>query len=305
MDGNLLFSASKRLITVASTITVCMGLVAAPLTYGAGVWTNEPSGASVALDCSFNNSPSACGILDVYSSAVQDSDGSATVSPSGVARSTIYAGNQAGGSQLDWVSAQTYNEMYMGMMVRTNTAFEGRTTANKMFFLRGPGQNGFWGLDGNPGDPSGSIYFGHNSGTLDNSHTCSYQLGLKCFPNVNGVQLVKGVWTKVEAYVKKSTTATSTRRYRALVGQWRHGQETTPISTMPLGRPQRVGLELRRGTGRSRILIPSADWSHGTLTTCISPSLGGSNTADQPPGPPAMPNHAERNDSLGQMLSAA
>lgn len=287
MDGNLLFSASKRIITVASTITVCMGLVAAPLTYGAGVWTNEPSGASVALDCSFNGSPSACGILDVYSSAVQDSDGSATVSPSGVARSTIYAGNQAGGSQLDWVSSQTYNEMYMGMMVRTNTAFQGRTTANKMFFLRGPGQNGFWGLDGNPGDPGGSIYFGHNSGTLDNSHTCSYQLGLKCFPNVNGVQLVKGVWTKVEAYVKKSTTATSRD---GIVRWWVNGVLSgnyTNINYAQNGLNEWVWSETWDGTVTNP--IPSADWSWYIDHLHIS-IPGGSNSADQPPGPPASPS---------------
>lgn len=253
-------------------------------------WTNEPVGSTTVMDCNFSGTPGACGISDVYSSAVQDSDGSATVSPSGVARSTIYAGNQAGGSQLDWVSPQTYNEMYMGMMVRTNTAFQGRTTANKMFFLRGPGQNGFWGLDGNPGDPSGSIYFGHNSGTLDNSHTCSYQLGLKCFPNVNGVQLVKGVWTKVEAYVKKSTTATSRD---GIVRWWVNGVLSgnyTNINYAQNGLNEWVWSETWDGTVTNP--IPSVDWSwyidhlHISIPNC--PGTCGTVSIDNPPGAPGV-----------------
>lgn len=254
--------------------------------YSAGVWTNEPTGAVVILDCPFSSPPSSCGVLDAYSSAILDADGTAPVSPSGVVRSTIYRGNQSGGAQLNWVSSQIHNEMFMGIIVRTNKEFEGRTTANKMFFLRGPGQNGFWGLDGPPGSPSGSIYFGHNSGSLDNSHTCAHDLGLKCFPNVNPVQLIKGNWTKVEAYVKKSTTATSRD---GIVRWWVNGilsGNYTNINYGQSGLNEWVWSETWDGTVTNP--TPSVDWSWYIDQLHIS-IPGGSNSADQPPGPPASP----------------
>ena len=154
MDGNSTSRASKRLAAIVAVLTFCAGFVSAQQSHDAGVWTNEPAGAAVVLDCSFSSTPSACGILDVYSSAVRDSDGSAPVSPSGVVRSTIYPGNQSGGAQLNWTASQVSNEMYVGKMWRTNSAFEGRTTANKTFFVRGPGVNGFFGLGGSPGSTS-------------------------------------------------------------------------------------------------------------------------------------------------------
>lgn len=223
-------------------------------------WTNEPVGATTVLDCNFSGTPGACGIEDVYSSSVQDSDSSAPVSPSGVMRSTIYPGNQAGGSQLNWVASQVSNEMYVGLMWRTNSAFEGRTTANKTFFVRGPGMNGFFGLGGPPNSTSWPIYFGHNTASLDNSHTCAFDLGLVCNPNVGNVQAVRGQWTKLEAYFKKSTTATSRD---GIVRWWVNGVMVgnyTNMNYAPNGLNEWVWSETWDGTVTNP--VPSVAWSH-------------------------------------------
>ncbi len=65
MDGNATLHASKRLAVFMSTLALCAGLVSTQESQAAGVWTNEPSGANVVLDCAFSSSPSACGIFDV------------------------------------------------------------------------------------------------------------------------------------------------------------------------------------------------------------------------------------------------
>ncbi len=286
MDGNATLHASKRLAVFVSALAFCAGLVSTQESQAAGVWTNEPSGAAVVLDCAFSSSPSACGILDVYSSAVLDSDGSAPVSPSGVIRSTIYPGNQSGGAQLNWTTSQIVNEMYVGKMWRTNSAFEGRTTANKTFFVRGPGVNGFFGLGGSPGSASWPIYFGHNTASLDNSHTCAFDLGLVCNPNVGNVQAVRGQWTKLETYFKKSTTATSRD---GIVRWWVNGVMVgnyTNMNYAPNGLNEWVWSETWDGT--VTYPVPSTQWSHYIDHLHIS-IPGGSNTADQPPGPPATP----------------
>ena len=123
-------------------------------------WTNEPAGSVQVLDCNFSSTPGACGILDTYSSSFQDSDASATVSPSGVRRSTIFQGNTSGGMQLDWYNSSQTNEMFLGLMWRTNPAFRGRPQNDKMFFMRGPGSNGYFGLYTCPGSSTRQIGWG-------------------------------------------------------------------------------------------------------------------------------------------------
>ena len=90
MDGNSTSQASKRLATFVAVLTLCAGLVGAQPSHAAGVWTNEPAGANVVLDCPFN-SVGGCGILDVYSSSTIASDSSAPISPNSVVKSTMYA----------------------------------------------------------------------------------------------------------------------------------------------------------------------------------------------------------------------
>lgn len=173
-------------------------------------WTNEPAGSVVVVDCNFSSAPSACGLLDVYGTSFRDSDGSAPTSPPGVFRSTLSANTINGGSQIEWNAGTTYNEIYIGKQLRTNAAFQGWVCcANKMFFPRGPGTNGFFGMAmSSPTASSGNLYFGPNTGGLDNSHTCGGS-GFTCSPNINSISFAKGSWTLIEAYLRKSTTGTS------------------------------------------------------------------------------------------------
>ena len=179
-------------------------------------WTNEPVGSTQLLNCAFSSAPASCGILDAYSSAVAGTDGTAPISPSGVIVSTLPAFSYTGGMQLNYVfpGGRLVREMFVGMEVRTNAGFQGRTVGNKMFFMRGPGNppyNGVFNMYGPQGGPW-YLYFGHNTGGgLDNSQACTADLGLVCPPNVNfaAAEMHTGPWMKVEAYIKCSTTRTS------------------------------------------------------------------------------------------------
>ncbi|MCS6288450.1 MAG: hypothetical protein H8K10_05660 [Nitrospira sp.] len=283
MDGNSTSQPSQRLATIVAVLTFCAGFVGAQEGHAAGVWTNEPAGASVVLDCPFN-SVSGCGILDVYSSAELTSDSNAPISPSGVVKSTLYAGNSAGGMQLNYVTPQVHNEMYVGLMWRTNPQFLGRPANNKTFFVRGPQNNGVFYMVGTPGGPF-RLVFSHNSGALDNSHTCGADLGLGCEPNVGSGAVPTGVWTKLEAYFKKSTTATSRD---GIVRWWINGVPAGNYTNMNYaqnGLNEWVWSETWDGTVNP---LPTVDWNHYIDHLHIS-IPGGSSSTDQPPGPPAMP----------------
>lgn len=286
MDGNSRFHASKRLAATVAILTIGFGLATPPQSYGAGVWTNEPAGASVVLDCPFNGPPSSCGVLDAYSSSQITSDSSAPISPSSAVQSTFYAGNSSGGMQLNWSAPQISNEMYVGLMWRTNPQFQGRPVGNKMFFIRGPQTNGVF-LFNNAAlnNGSGPMIWGHNSSSVDNSHVCAFDLGLICYPNVGPGVLTVGVWTKLEAYIKKSTTATSRD---GIVRWWVNGVPAgnyTNINYAPNGLNEWVWSETWDGTVNP---VPTVDWNHFIDHLHIS-IPGGSNSADQPPGPPASP----------------
>ena len=276
--------ASKKLTTIVSAMTLCLGVVAAPQTYGAGVWTNEPAGANVILDCPFN-SVQGCGILDAYSSSQITSDSSAPISPGSVVKSTLYAGNSAGGMQLNYVTPQVYREMYVGLMWRTNSQFQGRQVGNKTFFVRGPQNNSVF-LFNNAAlnNGSGSMIFSHNSANLNNSHTCALDMGLACYPNVGPGTLSVGTWIKLEAYIKASTTNTSRD---GIVRWWVNGVPAgnyTNMNVASLGLNEWVWSETWDGTVNP---VPSVDWSH--FIDHLHISVPGGSSTDQPPGPPQTP----------------
>lgn len=285
MDGNSRFHASKRLATIVAVLTLCSELVAATTqSHAAGVWTNEPAGASVVMDCPFN-SVAGCGILDIYSSAIPDADGSAQVSPSGLIRSTIYAGNLTGGMQIGYATPQLNREMYVGLMWRTNPQFYGRPQHDKMFFVRGPQTNGFFGMRTCPGCSQRQLGWGFNASNGDNSHTCS-DTGLWCYPNVGSPSITIGQWTKIEVYLKSSTTMTSRD---GIVRWWINGQPAgnyTNINHAPAGLSEWTWTETWDGALNP---APSVDWSHYIDHLHISIPGGGGNTSDQPPGPPTSP----------------
>ncbi|NGZ98027.1 MAG: hypothetical protein CV089_18200, partial [Nitrospira sp. WS110] len=165
------------------------------------VWTNEPVGSTTILDCPFN-SVSGCGILDAYSSSVINQDASAPISQPNTVHSKMAARATNGGMQLNYVTPQIYREMYVGLMWRTNPQFQGRPVGNKMFFVRGPQNNGVFLFNNTAlNNGSGPMIFAHNSGALNNSHACALDLGLACYPNVGPGILTVGTWTKLEAYI--------------------------------------------------------------------------------------------------------
>ena len=283
MDGNATLHASKRLAVFVFLLTIGFSLAYSHTSLAAGVWTNEPAGASVIMDCPFN-SVSGCGILDVYSSSIQDSDGSASVSPSGVVRATIYAGNLSGGMQLSYGTPQISREIYMGLIWRTNPQFYGRPQHDKMFFIKGPQTNGFFGMRTCPGCTQRQIGWGFNASNADNSHACA-DTGLWCYPNVGSPAVTIGQWAKIEVYMKSSTTLTSRD---GIVRWWINGQlagNYTNLNHAPSGLNEWTWSETWDGYLNP---APSVDWSHYLDHLHIS-IPGGSNATDQPPGPPASP----------------
>ncbi len=283
MDGNATFHASKRLATIVALLTLTFGLSSTG-SHAAGVWTNEPAGANVVLDCPFN-SVSGCGILDVYSSSTIASDSSAPISPNGVVKSTLYAGNSSGGMQIGISFPQTYREMYVGLMWRTNPQFEGRPQGNKLFFMRGSGTNGvfLFGAD-RLTNGSNSMIFNHNTGGLDNSHTCGSG-GYMCYPNAGPGTLTVGVWTKLEAYIKASTTATSRD---GIVRWWVNGVLAGNYTNMNYGWTGLNDWAWSETWDGYVNPLPSVEWNHFIDHLHVSGGGGGAST-DQPPGPPANP----------------
>ena len=290
MDGNSTSQASKRLATIVAVLTLALGL---PTTrsQAAGVWTNEPAGASVVMDCPFN-SVSGCGILDVYSSSQIISDGTAQVSASNVMKSTLYAGNSTGGMQLNYAIPKTYREMFVGLMWRTNPQFQGRSGGNKLFFMRGPDSIGVFVIQGGLSTGSGPLVWVHNSSSLNNSHVCSTDLGLLCYPNASSGLVQRGVWTKIEAYIKASTTNTSRD---GIVRWWINGVlagNYTNINYAGAGLNEWIWTETWDGCGSNLGCdlgqVNTVNWEHYVdhLRISIPNDSAG---ADNPPGPPISP----------------
>lgn len=293
------------------SILIALMILAASPSW-AQVWPNEPAGAGLIVDCPFNSKPTpthdpaGCGIGNFYNAGSIVQDATAPLSPSNVFKSAIQAGQSTGGSQLNYLTPQVYREMYVGMKWRINSQFFGRQVANKMFFVRGPQSNGFFGLMGGPGggNAAGSpffLFFGPNvtnqvgqPGALDNSHTCGGS-GFTCFPNVGSGQTVPaGNWFTIEAYLKSSTTSTSRD---GIVRWWVNGQPAGNYTNMNLsvaGLNEWVWSETWDGTVNPP---PSTEWAHYidhlrvSIPNCPAggcPFSGGGTTPPPPPPPPVI-----------------
>lgn len=248
-------------------------------------WPNTPVGATVLLDADLNKSTLASvGIFDIYNTSIAGSDATAPVSPSSTIISRMYAGNNYGGMQLNWYAPTTYTDLFVAFSWRTNAGFQLRTTANKMWFMRGPGVNGFFGITSfNAGTTNNFpvyIGFGHNTGTLDNSHAMAGDLGLIGYPNVNPVSINANTWTRIEAYIKKSTTATSRD---GIVRWWVNNTlcgNYTNINYAPAGLNEWVWSETWDGTVNNP--VPSVNWEHHLdhlfIATGGAPATGGGGT---------------------------
>ena len=254
---------------------------------------NEPTGATNLLDHAFNNFT---GLTDVYSSvsggtlSIQ-SDATGLVSPSNCMRSRLGANAPTGGCQLEFSMGGTYDDMFVGIVWRTNSQFQGRTVGNKLFLMRGPSTNGVWlfnnaSLSGG----AGQLIFAHNTGGLDNSHIFAADSGLIGYPNTDPGTLRVGQWFKLECYMKKSTTATSRD---GIVRWWINGVlvgNYTNLNVSPLRINEWVWSETWDGYVKP---LPSVDWSHYldhlyiSIPSCVS---GCTPTGGNPfPGAPSAP----------------
>lgn len=304
MDGNSTSQPSQRLATIVAVLTFCAGFVGAQEGHAAGVWTNEPAGASVLLDCPFSGN--VCQMFNVYGNQPFASDSSAPVSPTGILDEVLEAGAGEGGGQfiyeLQAALGKTAREVYVGTLWKTNPEFEGNLggIANKLLFISGAGNNNFLNWLGPRDSPKQLLWA--NQSVQNNCHVSGWAggCGADGYNADSGVFLANGSsngsvsagtgWHLIEIYQKASTTGTSRDGIikwwldRQLVGsytnvnlspggftnvQYNHTWDGYPC-TGPLGRDC------------------SRAWHHMWDHLHISVG-GGSSVSDQPPGPPASP----------------
>jgi hypothetical protein len=238
--------------------------------------------------------PTYCNIENFYQAGSIATDSGAPISPPSVYKSTLSAGQSSGGTQLNYVSANTYREMYVGLYWRTNPEFYGRQVANKLFSIRGPVSNGYFLMMGGPGGGNDAgkpsyIAFSHNSSNINNGHACGGDaIGSTCFPNVGSGQVVPaGAWFRLEACVKASTSNTSRD---GIVRWFVNGQlagSYTNLNVSSLGLNEWVWSETWDGTVNP---VPSVDWSHfiDHLRISVPPTgslCGGGGGSTSPPSP--------------------
>jgi len=153
-------------------------------------------------------------MFDVYGSTIIDSDATAPFSGPTVWKARLEALAKSGGNQLEYNSPVRYREMYFGLYWRTNPQYQGRIVGNKLFFLSSNVYNGTNGvfLFGNSRLNNGTapLLFVGNSEGIGNAHILgTNDPGAPFFPNVGNGTLQVGVWTKIEAFIRASTTRTS------------------------------------------------------------------------------------------------
>ena len=173
------------------------------------VWANAPIGGLILADqnCSNKN-----GFFDVYGTTIIDSDAAAPFSAPTVWKARLEALAGHGGNQLEFNSPTAYREMYFGLYWRTNPQFQGRIVGNKLFFLgRDSGLNGvFLFGNGRLNNGTAPLLFVANTNGIGNAHILgTSDPGAAFFPNVGNGTLQVGVWTKIEAFIRASTTRTS------------------------------------------------------------------------------------------------
>lgn len=196
---------------------------------------NEPVGSNVILDYPFNflTYPETLNtVSDIYRSGVIVADGSAPVSPANCVRSRLEAGALTGGMQLEYTSSVTWPDLYMRMHWKCNAQFQGRIVANKMWFMRCPGTNMYFGMFGGPNAGNANFYIacGINSNGL---------LDANLYPNVSSGVVTRGQWHMLEAYVKASTTRTSAN---GIIRWWVNGTLVGNYTGMNYCGPDNQGL---------------------------------------------------------------
>ena len=172
-------------------------------------WSNAPIGGELLID---TNGSNLNGLFDLYGSTILDSDATAPFSAPTIWKARLEALDLHGGNQLELNMPTSYREMYAGAYWRTNPQFQGRVVSNKMFFLGGQtGLNGFFGFGtGRLSNGAGPFVFCGNTSGIGNAHIFGSNDPGIFFPNnVGDGTLQVGVWTKIEVYIRCSTTRTS------------------------------------------------------------------------------------------------
>lgn len=227
------------------------------------------------LDCGFD-SPTCNGALwDVYKGAAKTTQlADATVSPPHALVSSLIYPSLTGGMELIYpansAAAKSFKELYVALRWRTNSGFEGnRPAGNKLFFVRahnwvfgGTGTNGYFGMFGPANTFPMRIGFGHNTGPLDNSHTCQLDKGLLCNPNVATTPIYPGQWYTIETYVKASSCETCRD---GIVRWWVNGTLNGNYTNMNYGTGvvnEWVWANTWDGTPNGNGCCATRDWHH-------------------------------------------
>lgn len=304
MEGNATFHASKRLAAIVAVLTLGSWFFT-PHSQAAGVWTNEPAGAKVLLDCPFSGS--ICQLFSVYGNLPFSTDSSGPISPTGILDEVLEAGQGTGGGQFVYefrpALGQTAREIYLGTFWKTNSQFEGLVVnTNKMFFVRNSEtDNNFMSWHGPQNQPRQLIWYMQS--TYNNCHIPSYYSpgcgnpsagpGTGWFtPNgpSSGVVAAGSGWHKIEMHMKSSTTATS---QDGILQWWLDGVLVGNFSNVNLSPTGFADFQINHTwDGSTALFAPNRNmslaWHHYWDHLYISSSQG-SSAADQPPGPPAQP----------------
>lgn len=206
---------------------------------------NRPAGSNIVLETPFSTTDGEGQLWELYPGAGYISNPSgAPASPGNASTSKLAAGQSVGGQQTIWPKPgkqQPLNNIYMCLTFKMGAGYIGQQTANKLFFLAAQdftygkiGSNGFFGLGGQGVYPASSffLYFGHNTGILDNSHTCQLELGLICNPNIQTTSMYPDTWYTIETYIAASTCITCRN---GTVKWWINGQLNGNYTNMNYG----------------------------------------------------------------------
>lgn len=223
-------------------LTLALSLITLPALAQSPPWNNEPAGATRLLNCSMSAADCVGGVvrgtwLDVYHNLTYFNPGNAPLSPPTVARASLIYPNTSGGGDLGWWDNQADRGLYLGAYFRFIAGGSSIPGATKMFFLRnnnnlagGARTNGIFLISGRDATTR-QIIFGHNTGGLDNTHTCSNG-GELCYPNVGSGTFTIGQWVKLEAIVCSSTTTTARN---GTVRWWVNGAPAGSYTNMNYG----------------------------------------------------------------------
>ena len=285
MNGNTKLLACRRLAISMALLSIWLG-VSTPLSYGAGVWTNEPASASQITDWGFSTLTGP-GWGDEGGSVSIGSDSSAPLSPSTVLQHQFYVGMPAGISPGNtwYLFPQPSPAVYLGFWWKASVGFQQHgSNRTKIVFLSDTGGNPLFFYMG--GAQGSSYYIGmqHQNSDICNDHLSGYPGICGTWDIPSGATIYPGQWAKIELYVKKSTTRTSKD---GILRYWVNGVLAREFTTMNFG----------QNLFSSVPIVPIWGGVGGTVTTPgtfsydhmhVSIPSGGA-SSDQPPGPPAAP----------------